>query len=145
MGLFKQLKEMKATLSDESGPNPSPNGTAGPQEPGTGTGTTRRIATSADRNPAPTRAPHAATNGDGQTFAAFGPDFEPISMVSLALYAQICRNLDTFDDARGEMLRRAETLGISAEDWRAASAGWSARIQANPAVEWTFTALYDTR
>jgi hypothetical protein len=138
VGLFKQLKEMKTANADEPATTPAP----APGEPVT----TRRIATSLDRSrqsPASNGTSRSNADREGQTYAAFGPDFEPIAMVNLELYVRICRGLDSFPDAHTEMLRRAEYVGVSAENWRTASAGWSARIQANPAVEWTFSALYD--
>jgi hypothetical protein len=134
VGLFKQMKEMKTTNTGDSfsfNEHPQPSGT-------------RRIVTSLDR----TRQ-QPASNGavpsrrEDQTFAVFGPDFEPIATVSLELYARICRGLDSFPDAGAELLRRAEYMGITPENWRTASAGWSARVQANPAVEWAFSAFYD--
>jgi hypothetical protein len=134
VGLFKQLKEMKTANAGDSSSLVEPQLASG----------TRWIASSLDHrhSPASSGAPSAARQ-DGQTFALFGPDFEPIATVTLELYARICRGLDSFHDAGTEMLRRAEYLGISAQDWRTASTGWSVRVQANPAVEWAFSALHD--
>ena len=77
--------------------------------------------------------------------AATGPDFEPINGVSLALYADISKDLAAvnYDTSKTSMLANAK--GVVASDWDAAVAGWNARMQSNPAVGQQFNALYSAR
>ena len=87
----------------------------------------------------------AARQQAAVTAAAVGPDFEPISGVSIELYAEISRDLATvnYDQAQAPALANAK--GVVSSDWDAAVAGWNARMQTNPAVGQRFNALYTGR
>ena len=84
---------------------------------------------------APAQAPGTAT----------GPDFEPISGVSLELYAEISKSLATvnYDQTQAPVLAQAK--GVQPNDWQAAVDGWNARMRTNPAVGQRFNALYTGR
>jgi hypothetical protein len=72
-------------------------------------------------------------------------EYEPISGVSLDLYAQIAKGLAAvgYDQARGPEV--AATHGVSADSWQAAVDGWNARIKGSPEVAGRFNALYTGR
>ena len=69
-------------------------------------------------------------------------DFDPISGVSIELYAEISKGLAAYnyDIAKGPEV--AASKGVSAESWEQAMSGWNDRIKANRAVAQRFNALY---
>jgi hypothetical protein len=73
---------------------------------------------------------------------ATGPDYEPISGVSLEQFAEVSKGLAEVNYDQSQAPAIAATKGISAESWQAAVDGWNARIKANPAVAKRFNALY---
>ena len=81
----------------------------------------------------------------GTPGAATGPDFEPISNVSLELYAEISRGLAAVNYDQSRAPEIAASHGVNATDWAAAVDGWNARMHSNPAVGQRFNALYTGR
>jgi hypothetical protein len=116
MGLFKQVKDMRATVQA------APGMVAQAQQ----------MAAHAQQVAA---AQQAAALAQGQAAreqaAAGGPEFEPIAGVSLEQYAEISRS--------------GTNYSVSSDDWQQAVAGWNARIVANPAVAQRFNQLYTGR
>jgi hypothetical protein len=68
-----------------------------------------------------------------------GPDFQPVSGVSLEQYAAVAKEIGA-DQSRAATV--AMSHGISPSDWEAAQAGWAARMQANRAVGQQFNHYY---
>jgi hypothetical protein len=71
-----------------------------------------------------------------------GPDFEPISGVSLETYAAVSKGVAAFGYDQSKLPEIAASHGVAAADWDSAAAGWAARIRSNPAVGQRFNALY---
>jgi hypothetical protein len=85
----------------------------------------------------------ASTGAAGSTDPeATGPDFEPIANVSLALYAQISKNLATADYDQTRAVELAAAEGVSADDWAIAVEGWNVRMRSTQAVGKVFSSLY---
>lgn len=80
--------------------------------------------------------------GIGAPVDATGPDFEPISGVSLAQYAEISKNLASVNYDQSRSAEVAARFGVSADDWATAVAGWNARMTANREVGKVFNSLY---
>lgn len=78
---------------------------------------------------------------EARAIADPGSEFDPIGPVSLELYVQVSKDLAAVghDGIRAPGL--VADRGISELDWAAASAGWNARIEANPAVSAKFDDL----
>jgi hypothetical protein len=76
---------------------------------------------------------------------AGGADLEPISGVSLELYAEISKGLAAYnyDITKGPEV--AASKGVSADSWDQAMTGWNERIKADRAVAKRFNALYTGR
>jgi hypothetical protein len=132
MGLFKQMKDMKDMVAAAPGAIDQANQLGANAQ-----------AMAAQQQAAATQA--AAAQQASVAAAATGADFEPINGVSLALYAEISKDLATvnYDTSQTTMLANAK--GVVASDWEAAVAGWNARMQSNPAVGQQFNALYSGR
>ncbi|HVQ21930.1 MAG TPA: hypothetical protein VMT36_01535 [Candidatus Saccharimonadia bacterium] len=132
MGLFKQMKDMKNMVAEAPAAIDQANQLAANAQ-----------VMAAQQQAAATDA--AARQQAAVTAAAVGPDFEPISGVSIELYAEISRDLATvnYDQAQAPALANAK--GVVSADWDAAVAGWNARMQTNPAVGQRFNALYTGR
>lgn len=77
--------------------------------------------------------------------AAGGPDFEPISGVSIEQYAEVSKGLADYNYDQSKAPEIAASKGISPSDWEQAMNGWNDRIKANPAVAQRFNALYTGR
>jgi len=132
MGLFKQMKDMKNMVAEAPAALDQANQLAANAQ-----------VMAAQQQAAATQA--ATAQQAAVAVAAAGPDFEPISGVSLELYAEISRDLATvnYDQAQAPALANAK--GVVSADWEAAVAGWNARMQTNPAVSQRFNALYTGR
>jgi hypothetical protein len=132
MGLFKQMKDMKDMVAAAPGAIDQANQLSANAQ-----------AMAAQQQAAANQA--MAAQQAQVAAAAAGPDFEPISGVSLALYAEISRDLAAvnYDQAQAPALANAK--GVVSSDWDAAVAGWNARMQTNPAVGQQFNALYTGR
>jgi hypothetical protein len=123
MGLFKQIKQMKESVSE------APDLVRSAMEMQT-----------AMQTPAP---PPAASAVSGADIAASGLDDEMIGNVSLARYAEICRagTERGVTDVAGVAAVAAEH-GISAGDWSVATSGWNARFASDTAAAMRFNALW---
>jgi hypothetical protein len=125
VGLFKQIKDMKQTVA------------AAPEM----VEQAQQMAANAQQMQAQQAA--AAQQASQQEAAgATGPDYEPISGVSLEQFAEVSKGLAEVNYDQSQAPAIAATKGISAESWQAAVDGWNARIKANPAVAKRFNALY---
>ncbi|HEY2804199.1 MAG TPA: hypothetical protein VGJ67_09830 [Actinomycetota bacterium] len=125
MGLFKQIKDMKQTVA------------AAPEM----VEQAQQMAANAQQMQAQQAA--AAQQASQQEAAgATGPDYEPISGVSLEQFAEVSKGLAEVNYDQSQAPAIAATKGISGESWQAAVDGWNARIKANPAVAKRFNALY---
>jgi hypothetical protein len=81
--------------------------------------------------------------GFGQPGAApTGPDFEPISGVSLEQFAAISKGVAAYNYDQSKLVEVAASKGVDAASWEDASRGWNDRIKANPAVAQRFNLLY---
>jgi len=132
MGFMKQMKDMKATVAA------APEMINQAQQLGA-----NAQAMAAQQQAAAAQYQQQAAYGTPG--AATGPDFEPISGVSLELYAEISKGLAAvnYDQSRAPEIAAAH--GVNATDWAAAVDGWNARMHTNPAVGQRFNALYTGR
>jgi hypothetical protein len=129
MGIFKQMKDMKATVSAAPGMIDQANQLAEQS---------RQLA-----------ATQQAVTQQGETQAqraaaapAEGPDFEPIAGVSLELYVQISKGLAAYNYDQSKAADVAASKGFLECDWTAAVDGWNARMRSNPTVGQRFNSLY---
>ena len=127
MGLFKQMKDMKATVAA------APEMINQAQQLGANA-QAQAMAMQASMTQVAT-APVATT----------GADFAPIAGVSLDLYAQISKDLAGVGYDQSQAAGLAAARGVPADAWQAALDGWNARMQTNPAVARQFNALYTGR
>ena len=69
----------------------------------------------------------------------------PIAGVSLETFVTVSRQLVRyqFDPTRAQEI--AGSMGVPAEDWVAASEGWTDRLRADPLVSAEFARLYHQR
>jgi hypothetical protein len=74
--------------------------------------------------------------------APTGPDFEPISGVSLEQFAAISKGVAAYNYDQTKLVEVAAQHNVGAVDWEDASKGWNDRIKANPAVAQRFNLLY---
>jgi hypothetical protein len=131
MGMFKRMKDMKDMVEA------SPEMVRQARQMG---------AQAQEYAAAQQAAVGAPTPGMTSPGAAAGTaDFDPISGVSIELYAEISKGLAAYnyDITKGPEV--ASSKGVSAENWNAAMAGWNDRIKANRAVAQRFNALYTGR
>lgn len=129
MGLFKQLKDAKAMV----------NAAPGLIDQAKQLQAQALQMTAAQQAAAQANQPAVATSQPG---VQVGPDFEPVSGVSLEQYAQISKQLAPYGADQSAGLQVVAGHGISPDSWDAALAGWSARMKANPAVAAQFNAYY---
>jgi hypothetical protein len=125
VGLFKQIKQMKESVSE------APELVRSAMEMQTAMQT-------------PPAAPSAAAGaGTGAATSSSGLDDEVISNVSLARYAEISRvgTERGVTDLAGVAAIAAEH-GISASDWQAAMSGWNARFASDTNAAMRFNALW---
>ena len=131
MGMFKQFKDLKATVHE------APEMIANAQQLGANAqamGAANMAAAQQAQYAPPVAAPTAEVPQ--------GPDFEPVAGVTLALYAEISKSLAlvNYDQSRaGEV---AGLMGVDAASWATAVDAWNARMLNNPAVARQFNALY---
>jgi hypothetical protein len=125
VGLFKQIKDVKQTVA------------AAPEM----VEQAQQMAANAQQMQAQ-QAAAAQQASQQEAAAATGPDFEPISGVSLEQFAEVSKGLADVNYDQSQAPAIAATKGISGESWQAAVDGWNARIKANPAVAKRFNALY---
>jgi hypothetical protein len=74
--------------------------------------------------------------------APAGPDFEPISGVSLEQFAAISKGVAAYNYDASKLVEVAASKGVDAASWETAHVGWNDRIKANPAVAQRFNLLY---
>jgi len=130
MGLFKQMKDMKKTVEA------APGLMAQAQSMGA-QAQQMQAAQYAAMQQQQAAAVASAPPADG----AF---FEPISGVSLELYADISREAAARPGDLGHAAMVAATHGVNSANWQEAMHGWNARMH-NPGVAQRFNALYMQR
>ena len=129
MGIFKQMKELKATVA--VAPDMIDQAT-GLGEQGRQLAATQQAL----------GAQAAAQAEDAAASPARGPDFDPIAGVTLELYAVISKRLAAFNDDPSKGADVAASKGVTEADWSAAVDGWNARMRSNPSVGQRFSSLY---
>jgi hypothetical protein len=133
MGLFKQIKDLKATVA------------AAPEM----IEQSQKLAANAQAMAAQQQAAAAAAMAQQQavaaTQAAVGEDFEPVEGVSIELWVEISKGLAAYNYDQSKAPELAADKGIPAESWQIAVDTWNARLKANPAVAQRFNALYTGR
>jgi hypothetical protein len=117
MGIFKQMKDMKATVAAAPGMMDQAN----------------QLAEQSGQAPRAREAAAAPVEG---------PDFEPIAGVSLDLYVEISKALAAYDYNQSKAADVAASKGVAASDWSDAVDGWNARMLSNPSVGQRFNVLY---
>lgn len=129
MGLFKQMKGAKQAL--ESAPEMVKQA--------------QQMQANAEQMAAAQQqaaARQTAAAQQSQSAAASSTDLEPIAGVSLAQFAEVCRELQNHNYEQSKAPGIAAGKGIAAEDWQAAMDGWNERIKAEPAVAQQFNGFY---
>jgi hypothetical protein len=71
-----------------------------------------------------------------------GPDFDPISGVTLQQFAVVSKGVAAYNYDAAKLPDVALSHGIDPVSWQAAHQGWNDRIKANPAVAQQFNQLY---
>jgi hypothetical protein len=127
MGIFKQMKDMKATVSAAPDVIDQADELAeqSPQVAATQQGTAQPATAQAD-----------------PSSAAEGPDFEPIAGVTLELYVAISKGLAAHNYDLTKAADVAASKGVDESAWTAAVDGWNARMRSNPSVGQRFNLLY---
>lgn len=130
MGIFKQMKDMKATVAAAPGMIDQANQLAEQS---------RQLAATqqATAQQAASQAQQAAAAAPAE-----GPDFEPIAGVSLELYVEISKGLAAYNYDQSKAADVAASKGVMESDWTAAVDGWNARMRSNPSVGQRFNSLY---
>ena len=134
MGLFKQWKDMKATV------HAAPEMIEQAQQLQANAAAMQ--AAQQQQAMQAMQAQQAAQTQAAAAPGAMGPDFEPIAGVSLELYAEISKGLAAYNYDLSAAPGIAATKGVNPQDWETAMTGWNARITANKAVAQRFNALY---
>jgi hypothetical protein len=135
MGLFKQMKDLKNMVEQ------APDAIAQARQ----LGAQAQEYAAAQRSAAQQAAQQAMAQADQQAATrgtAEAADFEPINGVTLEQYAALCKQLGANAADTGAAHAAAAAVGIGAEDWDAASAGWGQRMQTNRVVGTKFRDLY---
>ncbi len=130
MGIFKQMKDLKATTAAAPGPIDEAGQLAEQSRPLAGTLQSAEGMGS------------AATAQRALAAPARGPDFDPIAGVSLELYVEISKGLAAYNYDQSKAADVAASKGVSGSDWTMAVDGWNARLRANSSVGQRFNALY---
>ena len=133
MGLFKQIKDMRAMVHAAPGLIDSANGMAAQARAQQAAGGTM---TAANAN-GMVHAMNAAQYGEPSAEA-----LAPIAGVDLPTYARIVKGIAAVGNDQAQLPTIAAANGIAPHDWQAAQAGWGARIQADRAVGSRFNQLY---
>lgn len=131
MGMFKQMKDMKNVVEQ------APDMIAQAQQMGA-----QAQEMAAAQQAAAQQAQQQAQATAAAAAQAGGPDFEPVSGVSLEQYAEVSKELANHGYDQSKAAEIAASKGIDADSWQAAVDGWNARMQTNPAVGQRFNALY---
>lgn len=134
MGMFKQMKDMKNVV------NQAPDMVAQAQQMGA-----QAQEMAAAQQAAAQQAQQQAQDNAAAAAQAGGPDFEPVSGVTLEQYAEVGKELAAHGYDQSKAIEIAAGKGIDAESWQQAVDGWNARMQTNPAVGQRFNALYTGR
>ena len=145
MGFFKQIKDLKETVAAapgmiEEAQKMQANAQAMAAQQQAAAAGYMAQANAAAMGVVPGMAPGAAPAG-----APVGPDFEPVSGVSLELFAEVSKGLAAYNYDQSKAVEIAASKGVSAEAWQAAIDTWNARMKSNPAVAQRFNALYTGR
>ncbi len=127
MGIFKQVKELKASVT-------APEMTDLASQLGS-----RHHPASSTNQSARHAADHAwRAHGEGDE----EPDFEPIAGVSLERYVDVSKSLAACNHDQSKAADVAASMGITRSDWSRAAEGWRSRLRSNPHVGQRFSALY---
>src|SRR5436190_7154634 len=94
----------------------------------TQTATPPQGATSAPQPPQPSYAPQPAPSQVTQQAAMSGPEFLPISGVSLQQYAELLVLMSDVGEDEAACLAIAAEQGVSHAAWEAANESWTARM-----------------
>ena len=136
MGIFKQIKDMKDMV------NAAPGLVEQAQQMGA-QAQQMAAAQQAAAQAQMAQYQQQQAGGFGQPGAApTGPDFEPISGVSLEQFAAISKGVAAYNYDQSKLVEVAASKGVDAASWEDASRGWNDRIKANPAVAQRFNLLY---
>jgi hypothetical protein len=127
MGIFKQMKDMKATAAPDLIDQASQLSEQ-----------SRQLATNRQAAAQPT----TAQAQPAAPAPVVGPDFEPIAGVSLELYVEISKGLAVYNYDQSRAADVAASKGVAPSDWTVAVDGWNARMRANSSVGQRFNALY---
>ncbi len=138
MGMMKRMKDMREMV------NAAPDMVAQAQQMGA---QAQQMAAAqqaaAQAQMAAYQNQQAGAGGFAQPGAApTGPDFEPISGVSLEQFAAISKGVAAYNYDQSKLVEVAASKGVDAASWEDASRGWNDRIKANPAVAQRFNLLY---
>ncbi len=133
MGLFKQMKDMKATVAAAPGLIQQSHEMAANAQ-----AMQQVYATQAQQ--AQAAAYGAYTSSPTITQA---PAAGPVSGVDLATYAWICKQVANAGYDQSLATGFAAQKGLTSTDWDAAAAGWAARMTADPAVGREFRHYFD--
>jgi hypothetical protein len=131
VGIFRQMKDMKDMV------NAAPGMVAQAQQMGA-----QAQQMAAAQQAAAMAQMQQAQAGQASGAAATGPDFEPISGVSLEQFASVSKGVAAFNYDASKLVDIAASKGIASYDWESAHSGWNERIKANPAVASRFNQLY---
>jgi hypothetical protein len=131
MGMFKQLKDMKAMT--EAAP--------GMIQQARQMGAQAQEFAAAQRAAADAQMASMAASQQAAV-AAGGPDFDPIAGVSIETYVEVSKGLAAYGYDQSKAVSIAASKGIAPDNWDAAVAGWNSRIRANPTVGQRFNQLY---
>src|ERR1700722_5238472 len=134
MGMMKRMKDMRDMT------NAAPGMIAQAQQLGT---QAQQMAAAQQAAAQAQMAQAQMGGGFAQPGAApTGPDFEPISGVSLEQFAAISKGVAAYNYDQSKLVEVAASKGVDAASWEDASRGWNDRIKANPAVAQRFNLLY---
>jgi hypothetical protein len=133
VGLFKQMKDMKDMV------NAAPGMVAQAQQMGA---QAQQMAAAQQAAMQAQMAQAQGQMGGVPGAAPTGPDFEPISNVSLEQFASVSKGVAAFNYDATKLPEIAASKGIASYDWEEASRGWNERVKANPAVASRFNQLY---
>lgn len=131
MGLFKQMKDMKATVEA------APGMISQAQQMGA-----QAQEMAAAQRMAAQQAMAQQTAVAAQPGAA---GLEPIAGVSLEQYADISRGLAAYGYDQSKAVEVAASKGVPADQWQQAMDGWNARMRSDPSIARRFNALYTGR
>ncbi len=131
MGMFKQFKDMKNVVEQ------APDMIKQAQQMGA-----QAQEMAAAQQAAAMQAAQQASAANTAAAETQEGDFEPINGVTLEQYASVCKSLGAAAADPAQAHAAALAVGISADDWDAAAAGWGQRMQGGTAVGQRFNQLY---